>query len=101
MTILRRQAVANNLFVSYDLIAPDRDYAKVTEAVKSLGSWAKLEYSMFYVKSVLNAEQAAKHVWSSMTANDKLIVIDATGNNFYSFNLPADVVKHMQEQWYR
>lgn len=52
--------MANNLFISYDLFTPGKDYSTVIEAVKSLGSWAKVHKSFWYVKSSLSCEQAAK-----------------------------------------
>lgn len=93
--------MANNLIVSYDLHAPGQNYEKVAEAIKRLGSWAKVHYSLWYVKADLLAEQAAQHVWKSMDANDRLVVIDTTNNNAYWNNLPADVTKFIQEHWYR
>lgn len=93
--------MANNLIVSYDLMAPGQPYDRVTEAVKALGAWGKLEFSLFYVNSTLTAQQAAEHVWKSMTANDKLIVVDASNSQFYGYNIDATVLKHMQAQWYR
>lgn len=93
--------MANNLFISYDLIGASRDYEPVIRAIKEVGDWGKLEYSFFYVNSTLSAEQAAKHVWAPMYGNDKLLVIDASNNQFYGFNIDEDVLKHMQEKWYR
>ena len=46
--------MANNLFVSYDLHAPNKNYEAVTKAIKELGDWAKVHYSYFYVKSQLH-----------------------------------------------
>ncbi|ANB51717.1 hypothetical protein WP8W19C03_22860 [Aeromonas veronii] len=93
--------MANNLFISYDLFTPGKDYSKVIEAIKALGSWAKIHKSVWYVKSSLSCEQAAKNIWASMDFNDSLIVIDSTTNNAYWYNLPDAVSKHIQEQWYK
>lgn len=72
--------MANNLFVSYDLHEPGKNYDAVIEAIKKLGNWAKVHYSLWYVKSDLAASQAAEQVWTKMDANDKLLVIDASNN---------------------
>lgn len=93
--------MANNLFVSYDLYNPGKDYASVIEAVKDLGSWVKVHKSVWYVNSSLTAEQAAKKIWATMDANDSLIVVDATQNNAYWFNIPDAASKHMQDQWHK
>lgn len=89
----------NNLFISYDLVAPGQHYERVIEQIKTLGNWAKIELSLFYVNSTLSAEDAAKLVYSTMDQNDKLIVIDSTNNSFYSYNLNAEVLQMMQNQW--
>lgn len=91
--------MASNLIVSYDLYSPGKDYSKVIEAIKALGSWAKVHKSVWYIKSSLTCEQAARYVWATMDANDSLMVVDATNNDAYWFNLNDDVSKHMQEQW--
>lgn len=93
--------MANNLFVSYDLMSPGQDYAKIEEAIKQMGNWAKLQFSFFYVNSALSAQQAAAHVWQSMDSNDKLIVIDATNNHFHSYNLAQEVIDQLQKEWNR
>ncbi|MGN6655522.1 MAG: hypothetical protein ACTHJ9_09305 [Rhodanobacter sp.] len=93
--------MASNLFISYDLYNPGKDYSKVIEAIKALGNWAKVHKSVWYVKSTLSCEQAAKKVWATMDANDSLIVIDSTTNNAYWYNLADEVSKHMQDQWYK
>lgn len=93
--------MANNFFISYDLYKPGQHYDQVIEEIKSLGAWAAVHKSLWYVKSTLTCEQIAKRVWAKMDANDKLIVVDATSNNAYWFNLAPEVSKHLQEQWYR
>lgn len=94
-----RENMANNLIISYDLMAPGQHYDKVVKAVKECGGWAKLEYSLFYVNSTLTAEAAAKHIKASMDNNDRLLVVNATTNSFYGYNIGAEQVKYMQDNW--
>lgn len=91
--------MANNFFVSYDLMVPGQHYERVSNAIKATGDWAKVELSFFYVKSTMTVKALADHVWASMDSNDKLIVIDATTNDFYGYNMSPEVLKHMQERW--
>ncbi|VCU70849.1 hypothetical protein PIGHUM_02928 [Pigmentiphaga humi] len=91
--------MANNLFISYDLMAPGQNYPKVTAAIESLGGWLKVHYSLYYVHTNLSAQQAAEHVWKSMDRNDKLVVIDA--KDAYWFNLPDQVTTAIQQHWNR
>lgn len=90
----------SNLFVSYDLNAPGKDYSKVFDAIKSLGSWAKVQKSFWYVNSSLTADAAATKVWAVMDVNDSLIVIDSTNNSAsWRGAIPSEVGKHMQDNW--
>lgn len=93
--------MANNLFVSYDLHEPGKNYEAVIEAIKALGNWAKAHYSLWYVKSDLTAKQVAEHVRATMDANDKLLVIDTTNNDAYWYNLDQEVSDFIQQNWYK
>jgi len=89
-----------NLFVSYDLNAPGQKYETVIAEIKKQGdSWAKVHYSLFYLKSEQTAQQVAEAVWKKMDANDRLIVVDATSNDASWYNLPSDVSDLMQKAW--
>lgn len=91
--------MANNLFISYDLNSPGQDYSSVINEIKSLGSWAKIQKSHWYVNSALTATQAVDQVWAKMDSNDSLIVIDATNNNASWQNLSEDVAIHIKNSW--
>lgn len=90
--------MANNLFITYDLIKT-KDYPAVHDAIKALGSWAKVTESNWYVNSIYSAEDAAKKVKTVMDNDDKLIVVDASHNKFYAYNIDSKVLKFMQDQW--
>ena len=90
--------MANNLFVTYDLIKT-KDYPAVHEAIKALGSWAKVTESNWYVNSIYSAQDAAKKVRVAMDSDDKLIVVDATNNSASWYNLPKAVDDHIHDQW--
>src|SRR3954468_10254446 len=92
-------AVANNLHVSYDLIAPDKNYEKVIAQIKALGSWAKIHYSYWYVNSTKSASQAVDFLKPALDANDKVYVVDATNNAAAWNTLPNNVANHIREQW--
>ncbi|MDP3650334.1 MAG: hypothetical protein Q8R67_01505 [Rhodoferax sp.] len=89
----------NNLFISYDLNRPGQDYPSIIETIKSLGNWAKVQKSFWYVKSNLTAMQAVERVWAHMDANDSLIVVDATNNNSAWQGLNPVVAQHIKEHW--
>jgi hypothetical protein len=93
--------MANNLFISYDLNSPGQDYAPVIDEIKSLGNWAKVQKSLWYVNSNLTAEQAYQRVWPRMDNNDSLIVVDSTNNESYWNGLSSDVTDHIKNNWHR
>ena len=92
--------MANNLFISYDLIK-DKNYDAVISKIKTLGDWTKFHYSYWYVNSNHTTESAAKAVWSAMDADDKLIVVDATNGQAYWYNLPDPVAAYIKNHWER
>ena len=93
--------MANNLFISYDLHSPGQKYAQVEQAIKALGGWAKIHYSLWYVNSGYTAQQAAEHVWNAMDGNDRLIVVNASGNDASWYNLTPEVSQFLQDNWPR
>jgi len=72
--------MANNLHVSYDLKEPGKNYDRVIAAAKQLGSWAKVHYSFWYVKSDLTAAQARDALVRALDSNDSVYVVDATND---------------------
>jgi hypothetical protein len=91
--------MSNNLFISYDLNSPGQDYSAVINKIQSLGVWAKVQKSHFYVSSNLTAEQARDKVWSVMDNNDTLIVIDTSNNDAAWQNLLPEVSKQIKDNW--
>ncbi|HGM7348085.1 TPA: hypothetical protein ACKP7M_002493 [Stenotrophomonas maltophilia] len=93
--------MANNLIVSYDLYSPGQDYSKVIEAIKALGSWAKIHKFVWYVNSSYTAAQARDKVWATMDRNDSIFVVDATDNDAAWQNLSNEVSNHIKDQWFK
>jgi len=91
--------VANNLFISYDLHKQGQDYEAIGNAIKQLGAWAKVHLSLYYVSTDLTPDQAYARVAASCDANDKVIVIHASGANWSP--LPAAVSQQMLDHWNR
>ncbi|PKH91403.1 hypothetical protein CXF76_11570 [Pseudoalteromonas sp. 78C3] len=91
--------MANNLIISYDLNSPGQDYDKIFDKIKSLGSWAKVQKSFWYVKSSLTAAEARDKLNSVIDSNDSLIVIDCTNNDAAWFGLNEEVANHLKYKW--
>ena len=91
--------MANNLFISYDLNSPGQDYSSVIEEIKSLGNWAKIQKSFWYVNSTLTASQAVDRIWAKMDGNDSLIVVDAKNDNAAWQGLSDEVANFIKNKW--
>ena len=89
----------NNLFISYDLYQPGQDYGHIAEAIKQLGSWAKVQKSFWYVRSPFTAVQALDRIKLVIDKNDSVIVVDATHDNATWHNVDPKVGEHMRKQW--
>ncbi len=93
--------MANNLHISYDLNKPGQNYQAVIEQIKSIGGWAKIHKSFWFVNSDLSARQAADAVWSVMDSSDTVYVTDSTNNDASWYNLSDEVSNHIKKSWYK
>jgi hypothetical protein len=91
--------MANNVHVSYDLYAPEKNYERVIAKIKTLGSWAKIHKSFWYIDTNLTAEQVRNAVWSAMDTNDSLYVVDSTNNMAAWQNISEPASKHIRDHW--
>ncbi|HCS65911.1 MAG TPA: hypothetical protein DIW64_18615 [Cellvibrio sp.] len=89
----------NNIFISYDLNSPDQNYARVIERIKTLGNWANVQKSHWFLATNHSHQYIAEKVWEVMDSNDSLIVVNATSNDAYWYNLSPEVAKFIQERW--
>ena len=93
--------MANNLHVSYDLYNPGQNYERVIDAIKALGSWAKIHKSFWYVKSTLTAAQAVERVWAVMDRNDTVYIVDATNNQAAWQNISTEASEFIRKKWHQ
>ena len=90
----------NNLTISYDLYRQGQDYPAIIEEIKTLGSWARLHKSVWYVKSGLSAAQAVERLKRVIDSNDTLYVVDATNNDAAWSNLDPKVSEFLRQNWH-
>jgi hypothetical protein len=91
----------NNLFISYDLNSPGQDYSTLMSEIKSLGRWAKVQKSFWYVNASLTAAQVKDKLIPHIDTNDSLIVIDASNNSAAWYGLSDKVANHIKTKWTR
>lgn len=66
--------------INYDLSSPDRDYDKLTEQIKSYGTWAHFLDSLWLVSSSKTAGEIRDHLKKHIDSNDQLFVARLSGN---------------------
>jgi hypothetical protein len=79
-----------NYFIAYDLIRPGQNYKAVIERIESLGVYAHMQFSLFYLQSSLSQAQIHASIRQVMDPNDRLAVIwaaDAFVSNYDMGNL--------------
>lgn len=61
--------------ISYDLKKPGQNYEKLYEAIKSYGTWAKINESLWAVVTTSTAVQIRDKLLAHIDSNDRLFVI--------------------------
>ncbi|MFC6486881.1 CRISPR-associated protein Cas2 [Nitratireductor sp. GCM10026969] len=92
--------MANNIHISYDLYKPGQNYENVIAKIKTLGGWAKIHKSFWYLDTPLSAEEVARAVWYVMDQNDSLYVVDVTNNMAHWYNISPEASQYIQQHWY-
>ena len=91
--------MANNIHISYDLNSPGQDYTRVIDKIKSLGGWAKIHKSFWFVSTDLSASQVCSAVWSVMDSSDSLYVVDALKNEAAWQNVSPAASEYIKGKW--
>lgn len=89
----------HNVFISYDLYSPGQNYETVIARIKSLGGWAKVHKSFWYLSTNYSYEYVAKKIWEVMDSNDSLFVVDTNTNDAYWYNLTEEVSNYLKRNW--
>lgn len=83
--------------ISYDLGVPEThaSYVAVIKCIKSLGSlWAHPLQSVWIVRNNKNASQIRSEIQSVLDRNDRLIVVELSGN-WGTYNISKEVTDWM------
>lgn len=84
--------------ISYDLGVPEThsDYILLSNHIKSLYlSWARPVKSVWIIKSYKDAEQIRDEIKLALDTNDKLIVVEMSGN-WGTYNVSKEVTDWMK-----
>jgi hypothetical protein len=91
--------MTNNLHISYDLNKPGQDYSTLIAKIKTLGGWAKIHKSYWYVNSSYTAEQVVNFLWQFMDKSDSIYVVDATNKNSAWRNISTEAATYIKSNW--
>ena len=69
----------NSYIISYDLMAPNKDYSSLISAIKSYGTYAKVLESCWIIKSNDSSSTIRVYFSSYMDSNDRIFVAKLTG----------------------
>ena len=86
----------NSYLISYDLMAPNKDYSKLISAIKEYGTYAKVLESCWIVKSSNTAKEIRDNLKNHIDANDKLFVVKLAGVGAW-YNLSDKVSEWLKD----
>lgn len=69
--------------ISYDLIAPGKDYDSVIDTIKSLGSWCHALKSTWLVDTELTLGQVHDKIKSHTDITDAYWIVDVTNSDYW------------------
>lgn len=91
--------MGNNLIISYDLSQPNRNYSSLIEVIKTLGSWAHVHGSVWYVNGYLTASLARDRLVRVLDQDDSIVIFDASNNDAAWQNLKPEVAALIKTRW--
>jgi hypothetical protein len=87
--------IAMVLLITYDLHKPERDYDDVTSEIKSFGSWAHPEESVWLVDTTLGPQDCRNRL--KQVTEDATYFIVWLQHNWSSYKLTSPVVKWLKD----
>jgi hypothetical protein len=87
-----------NLFIAYDLDKPGQDYKAIDDAIKSLGTYAKFQESLWWVRTKYSKEQVRDFLRTKIDSNDRLLVVDGSNGGAAWYN-PIAGSTFINEHW--
>lgn len=87
----------NTLLISYDLGVPETsdDYKTVIDYIKS-HNWAKPLQSLWLIKTNKESATVRDELESITDTNDRILVVDITGDGWATARVPAEVTEWMK-----
>lgn len=84
-------------WVNYDLKKTGQNYTKLIEYLKSHQGWVKPLASSFFVKTTLTAGQLRDGIKKHVDGNDRIMVVNVTGQGWGSSQVSPDVTAWLKK----
>ena len=84
------------LLIEYDLSKPGQDYPGLIDYIKSTGTWANHLKSAWMVRTTMTPAELRDKLGTFLDSNDKLMVIDVTGDSAAWRGLPSSTTEWIQ-----
>ncbi|WP_319568268.1 CRISPR-associated protein Cas2 [Cohaesibacter marisflavi] len=91
--------MARNLHISYDLSKPGQNYSGLIDAIKSLGAWAHINESFWFVNCSKSPREVCDALQKHLDSNDSIYVVDAKNNVAAWNNLSDEVSSFVRDNW--
>lgn len=89
----------NNILITYDLNKSGQNYEALIEKIKTLGAWAKVQQSVWYLHTSYSSKEVLEMLSTVTDYNDSLFVAQLSEANWRG--LSNEVSKFIQEQWWK
>lgn len=80
----------SSFIISYDLIAPNKDYTALYEAIKTYGTYSKVNESLWVINSNRSSIDILNYLSNYIDSNDRLFVAKLTGESAWINSLTSD-----------
>lgn len=80
----------DNYIVAYDLNKTGKNYAGLIESIMAFPGWAKLQKSVWYVKSNLPIQEIFGALRAQMDDDDSLVVVNATNDQIIFYGISKE-----------
>ncbi|AHG83056.1 hypothetical protein F543_1920 [Bibersteinia trehalosi USDA-ARS-USMARC-189] len=89
----------NNILITYDLNKSGQNYVALIEKIKTLGAWAKVQQSVWYLHTSYSSKEVLEILSTITDYNDSLFVAQLSDANWRG--LSNEVSQFIQEQWWK
>jgi hypothetical protein len=81
--------------IHYYLKSPGGNYATVDAYIETLGTWAHIHESLWFVRTTKTVSEIRDELAARLRTQDRILAVEVTGDSWASSNLNDDVNEWM------